>query len=105
VGCHQPARLTRFADLRKEDFDDWDEARYKWIGLTREIALGRDDDDTVLCAFLYFGEATGDEPSGTVVCRLENLDEQLGRFLGDAHVARLLALRPSRVTAFATEVG
>ena len=75
------------------------------VGVSRELPANEDDDDTALCAFLYFGPAGEDEPSGTMVCRLENLDARLGKFLGDDQVARLLAQRPSRITGFATEGG
>jgi hypothetical protein len=82
-GDSSPHKLTRFADIRTEEFDGWEDGRFQWVGVSRELPADEDDDDTALCTFLYFGPAGEDEPSGTVVCRLENLDAQLGKFLGD----------------------
>ncbi len=104
-GDTSPHKLNRFADIRTEEFDGWEDGRFQWVGVSRELPANEDDDDTALCAFLYFGPAGENEPSGIVTCRLENLDARLGKFLGDAQVAKLLAQRPSRITAFATEVG
>jgi hypothetical protein len=104
-GDTSPHKLTRFADLRTEEFAGFERQRFQWVGVTRELPANEDDDDTALCAFLYFGPAGEDEPSGTIVSRLENLDARLEKFLSDGRVTELLAQRPSRITAFASEVG
>ncbi len=104
-GHTSPHKLTRFTDIRTEEFEGWEDAQFQWIGVSRELPANEDDDDTALCAFLYFGPAGEDDPSGTVTCRLENLDARLNKFLGVAYVAQLLAGRPSRITAFASDVG
>lgn len=104
-GATSPHKLDRFTDLRTEEFDGWVDERYQWIGVTREMGEGGDDDDAALCAFLYFDAAGADEPSGLVACRLANLDARLAKFLAGAGVADLLTRIPSRITAFASEVG
>ena len=104
-GVNSPHKLVRFADLRTEELDGWEDESYQWLGVTRELGAGEDDDDTALCAFLYFGAGGEDEPSGLVACRTANLDSRLAKFLGDAGVSGLLTRAPSRITAFASEVG
>ena len=89
-GANSPHKLARFADLRTEELDGWEDERYRWLGVSRELGAGEDDDDTALCAFLYFDAAGADEPSGLVACRMANLDARLAKFLTSAGVAALL---------------
>lgn len=104
-GSSSPHLLDGFADLR-EVSPKFDETEYQWIGLTRQLQGDRGDDDTALCVFLYFGQATGDEPSSNIeFWGLDELDAQVSRFLKKAYVAELLATKPSRVTAFASGAG
>ena len=74
--------------------------------MTRQVRSSGGDDDTALSTFLYFGEATGDEPSSNIEFEgTGDLEAQVKRFLKKEYVAKLLGTRPSRVTAFASEVG
>lgn len=104
-GVMTPHLLNGFTDLRVIDFK-WDKQQYKWLGLSRQLKSDQDDGDRALRAFVYFAEAVGDEPSSNIEFDgLDGLDAALARFVGEPYVAELLALRPSRVTAFVGDVG
>ena len=104
-GASRPHLLDEFTDLR-EVSPQWDETEYQWVGLTRQIRSDQGDDDTALCVFLYFDKAAGNEPSSNIEFEgVDELESQVGRFLKKSYVAQLLAAKPSRVTAFASEVG
>ena len=103
-GASRPL-LGGFTDLRESD-PKWDDAKYQWVGLTRQVRSGNEDDDTALVAGLYFGKAKGDEPASDIEFEgMDDLDAHVGRLLKQKYVARLLGSKPSRVTAFASEVG
>ncbi len=104
-GAMTPHLLSGFTDLRVSDFQ-WDNMEYKWLGLSRQLKSVQDDGDRALRVFVYFGEAVGDEPSSNIEFEgLIGLDAALARFVAEPYVAGLLALRPSRVTAFVGDVG
>lgn len=104
-GAPQPHLLNGFTDIRKLS-PEFDETEYQWVGLTRQIQLGNGDDDTALSAFLYFQPAAGDEPSSGIEFQgIDDLDAEVDRFLKKKYLAKLLGTKPSRVTAFASEVG
>lgn len=103
-GASRPL-LGGFTDLRESD-PEWDDVECQWVGLTRQVRSGREDDDTALSANLYFGKAKGDEPASNIEFEgLDDLDAHVERFLKQKYVAKLLGSKPSRVTAFASEVG
>ena len=104
-GESRPHRIDKFTDLRTEDFDGWEERSFQWFGVTRELSINDDDDDTALSVFLYFAETENEEPSGGVVTRLEKLDERYRMVCADPIASRLLTSRPGRINAFASEVG
>src|SRR3954453_2975170 len=54
-GASRPHLLGGFTDLRESD-PEWDDAEYQWVGLTRQVRSGKEDDDTALSANLYFGK-------------------------------------------------
>ncbi len=104
-GASRPHMLDGFADLR-ESPPKWDDAKYQWVGLTRQVRSGEGDDDTALSTFIYFAPASGDEPSSSIEFEgLDDLDAEVSRFLKKKYVAKLLETKPSRVNAFASEVG
>ena len=104
-GSSSPHLLKGFTDLREIDVE-WDENQYQWIGLTRQVQSGNEDDDTALCVSLYFELSTGDEPSSNIeFWGFNELEAALQKFLQKKFVSKLLATPPSRVTAFACEVG
>src|SRR5262249_22229744 len=65
-GSSRPMLLRGFVDIRRGRSPKWGEENQRWIGVTRQIDAGRDDDNTALCAYFYFGPVAGDEPSGTI---------------------------------------
>lgn len=104
-GASRPHRLDGFADLRGSA-PAWDDAAYQWVGLTRLVRSGKGDDDVALSAFLYFAKAKGDEPASNIEFEgTDDLEAEVGRFVKNKYVAGLLKSKPSRVNAFASEVG
>ncbi|MGD9715246.1 MAG: hypothetical protein AB7V46_24795 [Thermomicrobiales bacterium] len=104
-GTMQPHVLNGFTDIRGQS-PQWEDSRYQWIGLTRQIMSGSGDDDAALSAFVYFGPETGEEPSSCIEFEgLDALDASVERFLKKKYVTRLLGEMPSKVTAFVSEIG
>jgi hypothetical protein len=104
-GSMTPRLLPAFGDLRVSDFP-WDKSDRQWLGLSRQLKSTQQDGGTALRAWAYFGVAVGDEPSSNVESdELDGLDIALARFVREPYVARLLAIKPSRVIAFVGEVG
>lgn len=105
-GSTQPLLLDGFTDLRQSGPPKWGNSEQRWIGLTRQIEAGREDDNTALCAFFYFGTATGDEPSGTIeFAGVDSIDREMQRFYKTPFVADLLSKQAESVSVFVSEVG
>ncbi|QDT33125.1 hypothetical protein [Thalassoglobus polymorphus] len=105
-GSIRPLLLDGFTDLRQHGRPMWGNSEQRWIGVTRQIDSGREDDNTALCAFFYFGTATGDEQSGTIeFVGVDTIDRELQRFYKAPFVADLLSKQAERISVFASEVG
>lgn len=105
-GVMTPLIRNGFTDSRVGGDSVWGKEEYQWLGLSRQLKSTQEDDDTALRAFVYFGLALGDEPSSNIEYDgLDELEAALTRFVQQPYVTKLLEARPSRVTAFVSEVG
>jgi hypothetical protein len=105
-GSSRPMLLQGFVDIRHGKQPQWGPYERRWIGVTRQINAGRDDDNTALCVYFYFGPVTGNEPSGTIeIEETATLDLELERFFKTPYVEDLVAQTPESVSVFAGEVG
>ena len=105
-GVHRPHLLDGFADIRGEVDVDWEDSEFQWIGFTRQINSTNEDGDTALCVNLFFGPATGSEPSSNIeFFDMAELDTQIGRLSKSKFVSALLDTQPSQIIAFAGEIG
>jgi hypothetical protein len=113
-GSCEPLLVKAPTDLRALGDDDveFDEKEYQWLGLTRQVFAPSsedaefDDEAVSMNLFLFFGDATGDEPSSNVqVSRPDELRAKVSKLLRVPYVAGLLAQVPQRVTALVDGVG
>lgn len=105
AGASTPHCLTGFTDLR-EISPAWEEDELQWIGLTRQVLAGREDDDSGLSIFLYFDAPDGSEETAFVeLWGLGELEGESERFQQNRFVAKLLGKTPSRINGFVAEIG
>jgi hypothetical protein len=105
-GSSRPMVLKGFVDIRRGRPPEWGEEKQRWIGVTRQINAGKDDDNTGLYAFFYFGPAACDEPSGTIEIEgTVSLERELERFYKTPFVANLVSQTPERFAVFADGTG
>ncbi len=106
-GSCEPLRLNKVTDLRTLDDDEvqFEEKSYRWLGLTRQIFTGADDEEadfdeqafTLYIAF-FFGPAKEDEPSGELwISKPAEISKNLKKLLKDKYVAQLLKSKLTRL--------
>ncbi len=113
-GTTKPNLISDFTDFRFLTDDDinFDEREFQWLGLTRQIFASEndeaefDDEAIALCAYLFFNEKFGGEPSANLwVSDPGELNDKLKEFLQNPFVENLVNSEPSFVNAFVTYVG
>ena len=113
-GTTRPHIISDFTDFRFLSDGDvsFDTREFQWLGLTRQIFASEndeaefDDEATGLCAYLFFNEKSGGEPSSNLwVSSPSELSVKLKEFLQNHFVENLVYSKPSLVNAFVTYVG